>query len=107
MVGLFLQCVYLFLLSDSHNCLQHVTPFLEHLNKQHPRIKFTTENIEDSKIAFLDTLVKINEDKHIDITIYRKPTHTDQYLSFQSNHHIKQKLGIISTFNHRIVNSIQ
>ena len=36
------------------------------------------------------------------ITIYRKATHTDQYLDFRSNHHIKQKIGIISTFEHRI-----
>ena len=58
--------------------------------------------MENNSIAFLDTLVKIKEDGHVDISIYRKPTHTDQYLSFESNHHIKQKLGIISTFQHRV-----
>ena len=47
-------------------------------------------------------MIKVKEDGHVDISIYRKPTHTDQYLSFESNHHIKQKLGIISTFQHRV-----
>ena len=82
-----------------------VNLFLEHLNKQHPRIEFTSENMKDNSIAFLDTLVTVKEDKHVDITIYRKPTHTDQYLSFQSNHHINQKIGIVLTFENRI-NSI-
>ena len=80
----------------------HVTSFLEHLNNQHPRINFTTEIQEDEKIAFLDTLVHVLQNGETKITIYRKATHTDQYLDFQSNHHIKQKAGIINTFKHRI-----
>ena len=36
------------------------------------------------------------------IMICRKATHTDQYLDWNSNHHIKQKMGLISTFEHRI-----
>lgn len=50
----------------------------------------------------LDSLIHRLEDKSIKITIYRKATHTDQYLDFRSNHHIKQKIGIINTFRHRI-----
>ena len=79
-----------------------VDQFLQHLNSQHPRIKFTTETEEDRKIAFLDTLVHIRTDGTTKVTIYRKATHTDQYLDFHSNHHIKQKIGIINTFDHRI-----
>ncbi len=79
-----------------------VNAFLEHLNQQHPRIKFTTETQENGKIAFLDTLVHVLEDRSTKVTIYRKATHTDQYLDFRSNHHVKQKLGIISTFEHRV-----
>lgn len=82
---------------------QYIEPFLTHLNNQHPRIKFTTEIQDDeNKIAYLDTLVHVQNDNSIKITIYRKATHTDQYLDFRSNHHIKQKIGIISTFRHRI-----
>ena len=75
---------------------------MEHLNKQHHRIEFTTENMKEMKISFLDTEVKLIEDKKIEISIYRKSTHTDQYLNFNSNHHISQKIGIVGTLRHRI-----
>ena len=80
----------------------HVNAFLEHLNSQHPRIQFTTETEQDRKLAFLDALVHRLQSGETKTTIYRKATHTDQYLDFQSNHHIKQKVGIINTFKHRI-----
>ena len=80
----------------------YVEAFLDHLNKQHRRIKFTTETERNGKIAFLDNRVHRQQDGSTKITIYRKATHTDQYLDFQSNHHIKQKIGIINTFQHRI-----
>ena len=79
-----------------------VEAFLIHLNSQHRRVKFTTEVEEDKKLAFCDALVHVLPDKSTKITVYRKPTHTDQYLDFRSNHHIKQKIGLISTFEHRV-----
>ena len=79
-----------------------VDSFMEHLNKQHDRIEFTTENMKEMKISFLDTEVRLKEDKKIEISIYRKSTHTDQYLNFNSNHHISQKIGIVGTLRHRI-----
>ena len=79
-----------------------VEQFLKHLNSQHPRIKFTTELEENNKMAFLDAKVHVLPDRSTKITIYRKATHTDQYLDFKSNHHVKQKAGIINTFKHRI-----
>ena len=80
----------------------NVESFLQHLNSQHPSINFTTETETDGQIPFLDVLVHVNPDRTLRTSIYRKPTHTDQYLDFQSNHHVKQKIGIISTFKHRI-----
>ena len=50
----------------------------------------------------MDTQIEVLEDKTLKIKIYKKPTHTDQYLMYNSNHHIGQKLGIISTLKHRI-----
>ena len=55
--------------------------FLQHINSVDPAIKFTVEdNKEDGSIPFLDTTVKPEADGTLSITVYRKPTHTDQYL---------------------------
>ena len=80
----------------------YVVQFKLHLNSQHERIEFTSEELENKKLAVLDTEVNVKEDGHLKIKIYRKPTHTDQYLMYNSNHHISQKLGIVSTMHHRI-----
>ena len=79
----------------------HIDNFLAHLNAQHPRIKFTMEVETDGRIAFLDTLIHRKPDNTTKITIYRKATHTDQYLDWTSNHHLTQKTGIIQTFKRR------
>ena len=76
--------------------------FIIHLNQQHPRIKFTSEVEVNRMLAFLDNNVHREIDGSTKITIYRKKTHTDQYLDFTSNHHIQQKLGIVATFQNRI-----
>ena len=52
-----------------------VNSFLEHLNSQHRRLKFTSEEMEEDKIAFLQALVHVLEDRTTKLTIYRKPTH--------------------------------
>ena len=55
--------------------------FLQHINSVELAIKFTVEdNKEDGSIPFLDTIVKPEVDDTLSITVYRKPTHTDQYL---------------------------
>ena len=49
----------------------------------------------------MDTYTVIQDDGSLKIKIYRKPTHTDHYLNFQSNHPVQHKLGVIQTLHHR------
>ena len=76
--------------------------FLQHINSVDPAIRFTVEdNKEDGSIPFLDTIVKPEVDGSLSITVYRKPTHTDQYLQWDSHHHLSAKFSIIQTLSHR------
>ena len=81
---------------------EFIQSFLDHLNNQHPRIQFTIEYQENNQLPFLDTLVCVEEDRTVSTKIYRKKTHTNQYLHFNSNHHTRQKVGIVSTLKKRL-----
>ena len=65
-------------------------------------IQFTVEdNKEDGSIPFLNTIVKPEADGGLSITVYRKPTHTDQYLQWDSHHNLSAKFSVINTLSHR------
>ena len=81
---------------------KHIDSFFNHLNEQHPRIKFTVEYEEKRSLPYLDTRVTVNPNGNVETSVYRKKTHTNQYLDFNSNHHVKQKVGIISTLMKRV-----
>ena len=75
--------------------------FLQHMNSVDPSIRFTMEdNKKDGSIPFLDTIVKPEPDGSLSITVYRKPTHTDQYLQWDSHHHLLAKFNVINTLSH-------
>ena len=76
--------------------------FLQHINSVDPAIRFTVEdNKEDGSIPFLDTIVKPEAGGSLSITVYRKPTHTDQYLQWDSHHYLSAKFSVIQTLSHR------
>ena len=73
--------------------------FLQHINSVDPTIKFMVENNkEDWAIPFLDTIVKPEVDGKLSITVYRNPTHTDQYLQWDSHHHLSVKYNVLRYF---------
>ena len=53
-----------------------VEGLLDHLNSVRPSIRFTVEVTKDGGLPFLDTLLQRREDGGLDVTVYRKPTHT-------------------------------
>ncbi|XP_072030403.1 uncharacterized protein [Amphiura filiformis] len=80
----------------------------EHLNSIDPtgNIKFTHEEEDDVKIPFLDTRIVRKQDGTVKLLVYRKKTHTDQYLNFTSQHTLHQKLGVIRTLLDRMHNIV-
>ena len=76
--------------------------FLQHLNSIHPNIKFTCEEVkEDGSMAFLDILVTPAEGGSLKTSVFRKPTHADLYLQWDSHHNIPSKYSVAGTFYHR------
>ena len=63
-----------------------IVVLLQHLNSIEPSIQFTIERETDGKLPFLDTCVQRTTDGSLETVVYRKPTHTDKYLSFNSHH---------------------
>ena len=76
--------------------------FLQHLNSIHPKIKFTCEEVrEDGSMPFLDILVTQEEDGSLKTSVFRKTTHTDLYLQWDSHHTIPSKYSVAGTLYHR------
>lgn len=91
---------------DSHVCItrEHLTEFHSHLNSVNEHIKFTVEEEKDGSIAFLDTMTSRNPDGTIKTSVYRKATHTDKYLQFNSHHPTQHKRSVARTLLDRAKN---
>ena len=80
----------------------HKQDFLQDITIVDTAIQFTVENNkQDGAIPFLDTIVKPEADGNLSITVYRKLTHTDQYLQQDSHHHLSANFSVIYTLTHR------
>ena len=76
--------------------------FLDHINSIDPAIKFTVEGTQGYwAISILDTIVTPLADRSLAIKVYCKPTHTDQYLQWDSHHSLSAKYSVIGTLTHR------
>ena len=80
----------------------HKQALLDHINSIDPAIKFTVEGTEgNGPIPFLDTSVRQLADNSLSVTLYCKPTLTDQYLQWDSHHSLSAKYSVIGTVTHR------
>ena len=87
---------------DVHSATRkdQVNQLQEHLNSLDPHITFTIELLGTDGLTFLNTLTKPTLNS-IESTVYGKPTHTDRYLDYNSNHPLSAKLSVIHTLIHR------
>ena len=96
--------MWMILLSSKERCTK--MSFFQHINSLEDNIKFTAETTKaDGSMPFLDTLVTPRSDGSLETKVYRKPTHTNQYLQWDSHHAINNKYSIISTLLCRAKNS--
>ena len=80
-----------------------IPTFHDTLNSMDPHISFTIEQENNGQIPFLDTFISRNNGS-ISINIYRKPTHTDRHIDFNSHHDKKHKVSTAATLLHRALN---
>ena len=89
-------------MDDSHACLKkdYVQEFHDHLNSVNPNMQFTKEVYQGNKLSFLDTTTT-RVRGCIQVSVYRKPTHTDKYLEYNSHHPLQHKRSVVNTLLHR------
>ena len=76
--------------------------FLDHINSIDQCSKFSrNDSRTDGSMPFLDILVIPMQDGSLSITVYRKLTHTDLYLQWDSHHTISSKYSMVGTLHHR------
>ena len=70
------------------------------LNGYEYRVQFTLEVEKEGVLPFLDVGIS-NLDGRLLTTIYRKPTHTQQDINWNSNHPKNMLLGVLKGLIHR------
>ena len=75
----------------------HKDEFFQHINTVDTFIQFTVEEAgPDGSIPFLDILVTPQSNGTFTTKVYRKPTNTDLYLQWDSNHNLASKYSVIN-----------
>ena len=77
------------------------TKVLRHLNSIEPCIQFTAEEETEGKLPFLDVCLQRDDNGSLTTSVFRKATHTNQYLSFDSLHPVAQKAAVVRILMHR------
>ena len=75
--------------------------FLQQINGVDLAIQFTVGNNKEDGATPSWIQLKPETDGVLSTTVYRKPTQTDQYIQWDSHHHLSAKYSVISTLTHR------
>ena len=86
---------------------EHEDYFFEHINLINPSIQFTKETESNCQLPFLDVLVLRDSSGYLNTSVYRKPTHTNQFLNFGSNHPLPTRIGVARTLFDRACNIVK
>ena len=97
--------LWLFYVDDTFVIIEKkfLNVFFDHINNLEPSIKFTMETENDDQLPFLDTLIQRSKNGELSSSIFLKPTHTDGYLNFRSDHPLQHKRAVFDTLMHRAV----
>ena len=74
---------------------------LKELNNIHSKINFTAEEETNNTLPFLDCLLTRAVDGNIKTSVYKKATHTGQYINYYSNQPKSVKTSVIKTLTKR------
>jgi hypothetical protein len=82
----------------------HVTSFLSFLaflNSVNENIKWTFESEVGSRIDMLDLTILRQPDGSLEFDVFRKPTHTNQYIAWDSDQPLQHKGSTILSLTRR------
>ena len=89
-------------MDDSHACLKkdYIQEFHGHLNSVNPNIQITKELEKDNGLSVLDTTTTRVRGR-LQVCVYRKPTHTDKYLDYNSHHPSQHQRSVVNNLLRR------
>ena len=82
---------------------EHVQFFLEHMNKKHKNMKFSTETEINGSLSFLDVKVFRKNDKFV-TSIFKEDTFSGVYNNFISFIPVEYKFSLVHTLLNRCFN---
>ena len=75
--------------------------FLVHLNSLHPSLQFTCEHEVSGQLPFMDVLVDRSTNQGVETSVYRKPTFTGLYITWDSFCATKHKINLVKNLVNR------
>ncbi len=76
---------------------RNISSFSDLINGLESSISFTMERETNNNLAFLDVNVKREPNGSFSTSVYRKPTHTNRYLQFDSYNPMAHKKAVVRT----------